>query len=240
MKYRIFLLNICLAFSLIIPAFSNAAIVDGYFKGRINTYQSNDPIWSENLRGEKISGYFWYDTALAPAAIPDYPYETDYSGFTNSWLNLTYYIDGKTIDISKEPLNVNFTDVGETLRIKDGNVDSFSVYDYVATGDVSADFTITSGSLEIVSRTNIFNTDSLLQNFIWKGDGTRSSTSLLTEQSRRDGVNYFSRFGMYISEVDVSVRKQASVPEPSTIMLLGIGLLGLIINYRKRQKIANK
>ena len=32
----------------------------------------------------------------------------------------------KTIDISKEPLNVNFADVGETLRIKDENVDKLS------------------------------------------------------------------------------------------------------------------
>jgi hypothetical protein len=239
MKYRIFLINICLAFSLIIPTFSSAAIIDGYFKGRMNTFQSNDPIWSENLRGEKISGYFWYDTALAPAASPGYPFATDYSSFTNSWLNLTFYIGGKTMDISKEPPNVNFTDVSESLQIKDGNEDSFIISDTVATGDVRADFRITSTSLKIVSRRNLFNTDSLLQNFIWKGDGTRSSTAHIEELSRRDGVTYFSRFGMYISEVDVSVRKQASVPEPSTIMLLGIGLLGLIINYRKRQKIAN-
>lgn len=91
------LLGICLACSFAGSGFSHATIIDGYFKARIYADESDEGIFSGNLRGKKVSGYFWWDTALAPAADPNYPYATYYSGGPNDWLNFIFEVDGKKL-----------------------------------------------------------------------------------------------------------------------------------------------
>ncbi|MES2825668.1 MAG: hypothetical protein V4732_18855 [Pseudomonadota bacterium] len=66
MKIKILLLNIFLVISFANPHFSCAAIIDGYFNGRVYMDESDEGFWSTNPRGKKVSGYFSYDTSLAP------------------------------------------------------------------------------------------------------------------------------------------------------------------------------
>ena len=220
--------------SFAIPTFSYAAIIDGYFNGRVYMDESDEGVWSTSLRGKKVSGYFSYDTSLAPAANPDYPYATSYSSATNSWLNLIYYIDGKKIDISSmgDKDNLNGLD-GEGVGISDTDEDVFYLGDSITSGNISTNYREVSGGIYIGGKTNFLNTDSLLQNFIWENTGTYAATASLRDWTLRDGAFYGTYFEMYISKINVSVRKEASVAEPSAAILFALGLLGLIMNYRR-------
>jgi hypothetical protein len=91
----------CAAIFFAISTCANAIIVDGNFNAWIYSDGSDEGFWSKNLRGSKVTGQFWYDTELAPAGYLYPSHTTSYSSATNSWLHLTYLIDGKTISITE-------------------------------------------------------------------------------------------------------------------------------------------
>lgn len=229
------LLSICLACSFACSGFSHATIIDGYFKARIYADESDEGIFSGNLRGKKVSGHFWWDTALAPAADPNYPHATSYSGGPNDWLNFIFEIDGKKINVaSKNGPSVDPSEAGQRVAINNtDSADKFYVGQSTIKGDFLGDIVQVFAGLYINGNTNFLTNDSLVQSFSWERDEQYLGVASIWDRGRVNGVEYSSYLEMYISKLTVIARTPVVVPEPSGIFLFGVGVLGLLVNRRK-------
>lgn len=221
---------------LLTPALANAVIIEGNFSGWVFADESDEGVWSKNMRGEEISGHLRYDTDLAPAADPNYPYTSRYaSSGTNSWLSLTYFIDGKTWDISSMVQNNYDPTTGELLDI-DAETDLFSLLDHVMSLDPQGDYKEYRADVGFRGPADHIQTEDLVQEFSWNHGDSYAGMGTIWLRERHGGVETFAYLEMYLTEMTVAVAKGTPVPAPSAISLLFIGLIALGFN-RKRNHI---
>lgn len=119
----------------------------------------------------------------------------------------------------------------------DGVTDGLNVHDEVMKGDFAADIVQVAGYVNIAATQNFLINDSLEQSFSWHDDGNYSGTAGIWNRGRVNGVEYSSLLEMYVSELNVSVREPVEVPEPSGLILFGVGMLGLLVKRRKKSMI---
>jgi hypothetical protein len=216
--------------ALLVPNISSATIIDGYFKGFIYLDQSDPSLWKSNPQANTVTGYFSYDTLLAPDERDGYP--GSYSS-ANHWLDLYFNIGGRKIDGLIEPRG----DIGiqrqEGVSISDYLGGTFSVGVNSINEDDLDNYVQSYMGLDIQGIPDLLNSGSLIQNFSWKREDTYPATAILLELGERNGVQYANHLEMYITKLTVKPRHPVSVPEPSTIITLLIGLVGLVINYRR-------
>ena len=210
----------------------NAVIVEGNFKAWVGSDESDEGVWSKNLWGSKVTGAFWYDTELAPAPFisSSYPSSTSYRSQTNSWLNLVFSIDGKTIDISNSAgnnLNLDNTIEGVNIETK---YDGFGIQDQVMEGDFYGDFTYVSGDIWM-SNGVALDHNSLEQKFTWTEEMCCTEVFFVMH-GRNNGVDYRSNLEMVLTDFNIMTRAEATVPEPSSFSLILLGIFALAFRRR--------
>ncbi|MES2822813.1 MAG: PEP-CTERM sorting domain-containing protein [Pseudomonadota bacterium] len=221
----------CAIFLFITSTCVNAVIVDGKFSAVIYYDGSDEGVWSRSLSGSEVTAQFWYDTALAPAPDPNYPHATSYRSETNSWLNLIYFIDGKTIDISQS-VGSNFDPFNTVEGVHiNAETDYFGVHKEGLAGDILGDYVHTSGSVNIFDTADIIKHNELEQNFSWVSDDSYDDTASFIMTGRSNGQQYTTLLEMYLTELTVATR-EVSVPAPSPFPLLLIGLAVLVFRRR--------
>ena len=241
-----------LASSISIPLYSNAVIIEGTFGGTITEAQDGNDfdssyvdIWNGDITGKSVSGSFWYDTSLAPGntANPNTPNEAIYFKRSN-WLGITFNIDGKTFDISEDnPAALPPSYIVDVVTINNhvpaANGDSqenFMVSDSVERGMEGGNYETREGMVAFSDGIlDILNGTGLVQEFDWTNhnEWPFAGSGYFNFFSSVDGQLAFANASINISDIHTRVHSQVSVPEPSTVMLMGIGLLGLL--WRRRQ-----
>ncbi|MES2674469.1 MAG: hypothetical protein V4660_09520 [Pseudomonadota bacterium] len=223
----------CALFFFITSTCAHAIIVEGKFTAWITNDRSSEGIWSKNLSDSEITGQFWYDDSVF---VPDpdseqHPQGSFYVSYTNSWLNLIYFIDGKTIDISNSVASSDLYQSREYVSVN-ANHNHFSIQDTVVAGNPSVgDHVLNSGYFSIESPTDIIQHNGLEQNFSWVDDGSKDDYAQFWMRSRSNGQQYEAILDMYLTELTVATR-EASVPAPSPLPLLLIGVAALACRRR--------
>lgn len=224
----------CAAIFFAISTCANAIIVDGNFNAWIYSDGSDEGFWSKNLRGSKVTGQFWYDTELAPAGYLYPSHTTSYSSATNSWLHLTYLIDGKTISITESVgSNTNITQTAESVYIN-ASTNFFSIYDEVVERNDLGDFVERVGYFWFTASSDIILHDNLEQSFSWVADGSdlyHNNVELII-YGRSNGQEFAALLSMYLTNVTLAPRSEVIVPAPSSFPLLMMSLLLLVLCRR--------
>ncbi len=244
-----------LATSISLSAYS--VIIDGTFKGYvINAWDNGDAspffndFFSSDVVGKDFKGSFSYDTELAPVNTG-----TDgqwRASETNKWLGLTFKVDGKTLDISNIPANFTATNSWEALNVGDPS-SSTGLHDFTQEyfglrdenhavyGDLTSHQI---GGISFLEATlPVLNGTELTQDFKWKDTGefyaewddipglaTYNIDSTLNDKQTEAGL------AARITKLTVSARKEANVPEPSSFLLLMLGILSLALRSYKLNK----
>ncbi|MES2674308.1 MAG: PEP-CTERM sorting domain-containing protein [Pseudomonadota bacterium] len=237
---------------------THSVIIDGTFKGYVMSAWDNgdaspffNDFFSPDIVGKDFKGSFWYDTDLAPAnqsSIGQWR-----ASETNNWLGLTFKVDGKILDMSSIPANFTATNSWEALNIGDPNF-STGLHDftqeYFGVSDanlaVNGNFkSYQGGTVSFLDAiVPVLTGPELTQNFTWKDSGedysnwddipglaTYNIDSLLNDKQTQGG------FLARITKLTVATRKEASVPEPSSLLLLAFGVLGLVLrSYKSKNK----
>ncbi|MES2826406.1 MAG: PEP-CTERM sorting domain-containing protein [Pseudomonadota bacterium] len=205
-------------FLFIVSTCVNAVIIDGSFNAQVVFDQSDEGMWSRDLRGSEVTGKFWYDTELGPtpeSGFPHNPYLYNYESETNPWINLILFIDGKTIDMSKlAGLGQDVYSMAEHLLI-DTNTNEFRIYKGITTRDSGGGFHTTSAS------TWIYSPDDYSELYF-------DIYGSINEDNR-----YASHLEMAITDYSISTR-EVSVPEPSSLALILISLLVFVLAHKKK------
>lgn len=242
----------CLVVGLSLNA--NAVIIDGTFKGTVlgvgDNGDNNNPYYqnffSDNLVGENFSGSFWYDTDLAPANMGTNG-QWRFTENTN-WIGITFNIDGKTLNPNDIPAGFTQSDVWEMHNIADYNGYT-GIRDFVPEYfGIRKDVAATNGSYSSYQFGGIsfidniipyINANSLIQDFTWHDDGKTYENwdnipglALYNYTDDSPDNLIYASFAGRLSEITVSPRS-AEVPEPSAIILLGLGLVTLSLRQRK-------
>lgn len=220
----------CAVFLFIVSSCANAVIVDGKFNAQIFFDESDEGIWSKNLLGSEVTGQFWYDTELAPAPNLELLPAFDYDGFTNTWVNFTYLIDGKTIDISKLVGGYSGIQASEFVILNPEN-NFFRVDEGIIEGDILGDYTYRGASLWVYESDDMIKDGNLEQNFSWINDGSDANLAELYMSRRSNGQLYESHLSMHVLDFTIATR-EADVPEPSSLSLIVLGLLALVFRRR--------
>ena len=230
MTLKNYFLTSVLACTLFIPSISSATIIDGYFKGFVYLDQSDPSTWNSDPQASTVTGYFSYDTFLAPDERDGYP--GAYSS-TDHWLDLYFNIGGRKIDGLIEPRSDIAVERQESVSITDYLGGTFSVGIYSVNEDDWDNYVQSYIGLDLQGIPGFLNNGSLIQNFSWKREDTYPATAILLELGERNGVQYASHLEMYITRMTVKQRHPVSVPEPSSFIIFFTGLFGLFINYRR-------
>jgi len=229
--------------SLCAPALSQAVIIEGTFNGTVvdvgQHYDENNPFryWSGDITGQSISGTFWYDTAV-PKKIPldSFTDSASYIAEQKNWLGMIFNIDGKTFDVSNlnpqglPPYYVqDYITINHSEPTSTGDEPELTIYDSIERdlgfgGGVSLQGKIALGN----AASSILDGISLEQEFDWVNQGsTDTGIAEFIYRNSVDGLYANTWVTMSLSEVHTKIRDEVSVPEPSSLGLLALGLLGL-------------
>jgi hypothetical protein len=234
---------------------AHAVIVDGTFKGTVisvgDNGDNNNPyfvdFFSSNVVGSDFSGSFWYDTDLAPVNTGT----TGQWRFTEhtNWLGVTFNVDGKTLNASNIPdgftqtnsLEIhNIADVNGYTGIHDFNPEYFGIREFInsANGDFTSDQSAGISFLDSIIPS--LSGNSLIQDFTWHDEGAVyedwddiPALALYFNANTLPGNLINAGLAARLSEITVSPRTQVSVPEPSALILIVIGVAALITRRRK-------
>jgi len=205
-------------FLFIAANFANAIIIEGDFIARVAYEDSDEGIWSKDLRDSEVIGKLWFDTDYGPTPQTGFPVSPDlklYESKTNSWINLILVVDGKTIDLSMAAgTTEDLAPQWESLAIG-STADGFRIYKTVTTRDISGETQTASVGLWFGS------TDDYNELFF-------SFEKIINEEER-----YRSYMEMSIPHDSISIRT-VPVPEPSSLSIMLIGLCALAFRYRSK------
>lgn len=228
----------------------SAVIVEGTFKGTIYDawdYHDGSPtnpypvdFWSGDLTGKSLSGSFWYDTDLMPSNSGTTG--TIRTSETNNWMNITFSIDGKTLDVSKIPDNLPTRYAYEILAVdeegymgaREPNTSQFDMVDFALSGDDTVRHW-QHGGLAFLEGILPLDGSNVIQEFSWKDDGTEYPDPLdypglayYYTSSYSNDWEIIAEARARITEFTIGV-KAASVPEPSSLLLIMMGIAGVAL-----------
>jgi|GEM_PF-2947287 len=213
---------------------ANAVIIDIDYRGWVGLEYYDDELWwGKPMWQSEVTGKFWYDTELAPArppVHPDYPNLYSYRSETNSWINMTMYIDGKVIDISKSEIGQPESVKGVEEIYVDADTDYFRIVDQTIEGDPSGDYLFKRVDIRLNSITDLIQNDGLEQSFS-RDENSCCSDMYFIIHGRENGIAYRSTMELAITSLTATIRP-ASVPEPSSLSLIFVGMVALAFRRR--------
>ncbi|MES2826422.1 MAG: PEP-CTERM sorting domain-containing protein [Pseudomonadota bacterium] len=232
---------IVLLMTLIVSHSASAVIIEGSFNGMMwDYYETNMHVTPEakfwNAEENAYRGFhgtFWYDTEVATQTglgVVDGDLTATYSG-PHNWLHTTLVgANGGTLDLTSSGSLGTFTpQPTETISVIHNNDrDLFTEY-YYDRGDAS-NYRTGSLSFDSINSDVFFLKDlSLIQDFSYSSVMAEVGYVYFDTTGTLNGVDYTALLFGEINSFDIHVRQPVTVPEPSSIMLTLIGLLGLFI-----------
>lgn len=232
---------------LMAPLAANAGLITGTFKGIVLASEDSADyswegvdVWNGDLAGQEFTGKVWWST--------DFPGDGGstsgvgvYNASINRWVGLEYTIDGKTIVVSDSEypfmendnsgaaeflLIANPSDVttdGEDLRVADESFYKASNGNYIHK----------SSNIGVVDLQVGLHGTGLEQAFSYIGPATENySYAYLFLSGWIDGQALDAEAYMQINEFHIA--PAASVPEPSSLILISLGVLGLGWRLRRQ------
>lgn len=258
---RIRTLLVCFVALAVLSIKSHAVIVEGTYNATVflawdhsdsSSFQANK-VWSSTITGSKMTGTFSFDTELMPGNTT---WEEDvgerFHSNTNNWLQMTTYVDGKVYESSKIPDGYSLTSATElvSLEVVSANdygtgtrlgPENFGLLDSTRSqnGDALQNFWTAISFMD--PRMPVRDSQGQFQSFIWVDDSNSVLTdpelmpgyaSFTTHSYLPDGTLDYAIARAQINDITVTVHNKVSVPEPSSVLLLFIALLGLVCRYR--------
>lgn len=260
MKMNRYLNGLVALLTIYFSANTQAIIIDGAFHGSVvfgsDNADGNPPspyfnnLWSKDIVGKTISGSFWYDTELMPTNSGSNGQIRQ--SHTNNWMGVTFYIEEKIFDFSLIPDNfISTTNTSENLHIndefgwsviRDFTQEHFSVFKYVDSVKPNSDFyqSLIGGVSFLEQIVPVLTANSVIQEFTWVDQGgvfetldeTPGVFYLGVDRRIGEKMDQGSLVGR-ISDMQVSIRKTSSVPEPSTLFLFVSGLFLIIFKIKR-------
>lgn len=244
-----------LSLALVITCFSlsvHAAIIEGTFKGTIFSawdYHDGSPsnpypvdFWSGDMTGKLFSGSFWYDTDLAPSNSGTTG--TIRTSETNNWMNFTFFIDGKTLDVSRIPDNLPTRYAYEILAVdehgymgaREPATSQFDMVDFALSGDDTVRHW-QHGGLAFLEGVLPLDGSNVIQQFSWKDSGEEHSDPLdypglayYYTSSYSNDWEIIAEARARITEFTIGV-KDVTVLEPHALALLLLGIVSISLRY---------
>ncbi len=235
-----------LLFALAVPK-SHAVIIEGTFKGEVIFFTDVwNRYWGEDILGTPVTGSFWYDTDRAHMN----PIEEDWTHYEGgNWMDFTFNIAGRTLrvlDIYPEgyvPADFNWMTVlnRETSEFLDE-------YEYLHLSHSSllgnkweGDFNSRQAHLDFSTSTESFlNGIEIIQEIDWKkaDNPNYDAIAYYITNGRKDGIEFSSYTYVGLSELKMGIKKDVSVPEPTTLLLLALGFAAIFWqrNYQNKRK----
>ena len=229
---------------------ASAVIIEGTFKGIIYDawdYHDGSPtnpypadFWSGDLTGKSLSGKFWYDTDLAPANSG--ATGTVRSSETNNWMNITFLIDGKNLEVSRTPDNLPIRYAYEILAVDEEGYmgalepafSQFDMVDFVLSGDENVRHW-QHGGLAFLEGVLPLDGNNVIQQFSWADNGDEYSDPLdypglayYYTSSYSNDWEIIAEARARITEFTIGI-KDVTVPEPASLLLIMMGLVGIML-----------
>ncbi len=234
--------------ALIVPHSASAVIIEGSFSGMMwDYYETNMHVtpeakfWNADENAYRgFQGTFWYDTEVATQTglgVVDGDLTATYSG-PHNWLHTTLIgANGGTLALTSSGSLAAFSpQPRETISVvHDDDRDLFSEY-YDDRADAS-NYRTGSLSFDSINSEVFFLKDlSLIQDFSYSSVMDEVGYAYFDTRGTLNGVDYSALLFGEINSFDIHVRQPVTVPEPSSIMLTLIGLLGLFIQRLRSSK----
>lgn len=241
----------------IMPFHAQAVIIDGKFTGVVNylddmsTWNSEySPYWNSMTAGEAIFGTFWYDTDLAPGNSSDVNNQSVHASVGNSakeWIGIEIFIGGRMVSISHSiPSGLDILHREESIAIEDfarpvnwSDTDFFGIADVSSASNSAGDYDYKWLTLRVEEPDiNVVDGISLQQEFSWVniGDRERVSLGLFNVKGSLNGEMFDASASLKLSSLSTSIRNSTSVPEPSSVILFGLGLLAFVLRLSKSDR----
>lgn len=256
MKINYAMKKILFSLLMALPLSAQAIIIDGTFKGKI-IYSSeyggnNNPDYANfsnsNLAGSDFSGSFWYDIDLAPTNWGTIGQSR--SSENTNWFEISFNVDGKTLSADNPTAGLSVFATSELHLIAEPTAftglriyaaEYFGLSELTAANGGSFIHNQSAGISFLDSIVPSLSGNGLIQNFTWydSGGGTdwEDIPGLAYYAFRDDDVvdNNVLKSASFIGRIsEMTVRpRQISVPEPSALLLLGLGVMTLLIRNRK-------
>lgn len=225
---------------------TSAMIIEGEFNGKVKHFRETDlaniaPIGGEDLTGLSISGYFSYDTDKAPGNSASYDHWGTYESATNEWINLTFVIAGKTIDISEQTMPPTIINADERIEVKnfdpyknDPGLDAFTLWDSTSHAGADGSYLSKTGSVEFFSYGfPILDDINIAQQFSWvSGNPNQIGQASLRFHGEVNNIASETYIFMELSDLRLQIKPGTLVPESAAWLLLIAGLAILFVRVK--------